>query len=444
MSEKALNSISVEDAQDFLKTHYHMKIIDLCAQFPEERSLYVKYQDIFEHNQHWAQSLVDSPNEFLSIIEKGLLKYPEKPPHGQLTFNDNTYNKHESPFVRIDGFPNTAHPNGLTDEVGCLVNCVGLVTELQEAQARICEAVYECENCNSRINLHPVGQEFEPPATCSHCNKEGCYQLDSTATKHANTRFITLIPSDENQAPKVEVELRHSLIDSVEVGNQIGVVGVPYYLGESNRIPNITLLANSLDKSFKRTSSEIESISQKYLGIELQVTESFENSVEQFFNRSSDILHDKFRAEQMTEEEAQAKIITPLFHTLGWDIFGRQVRIEYSEPGSNGQVDYMLMDEDKNPIIPAEAKSPHSELDNNIKQIKRYLETFNCEIGLLTNGEEYRLYALQSGDNIRELYRFTLNSTPPVEILQFLTPRVQNQLSSDKSLPNEFIQEFSG
>jgi hypothetical protein len=155
------------------------------------------------------------------------------------------------------------------------------------------------------------------------------------------------------------------------------------------------------------------------------------DSLDVFVRRSSKILA---RQHPLPEEEAQAKIITPFLHRLGWNVFSSSVRIEYSEPGSDGQVDYMLIDGSNDLRIPIEAKSPGKDLRNHTTQLKRYLKTFDCEVGMLCSGAEYLLYGInpnKSTDELTPIFDVKLSALPVnSKLFERLTPEyVENQNS---------------
>lgn len=99
------------------------------------------------------------------------------------------------------------------------------------------------------------------------------------------------------------------------------------------------------------------------------------------------------------EEETKYRIILPLLYYLGWNIYDlRQVYPEYPVKHSTQKVDYLLTDHKANQIF-IEAKKPNVELDDVKCQLIRYCASKNVDLGVLTNGIQWRFYNLDYHDH---------------------------------------------
>ncbi len=96
----------------------------------------------------------------------------------------------------------------------------------------------------------------------------------------------------------------------------------------------------------------------------------------------------------LNESNTRMKIITPLLHGLGWDIYSDEVQTEYViKWGSvGGKVDYALFSGGK-PVVFVEAKSLTTDLiDDHASQVITYAKSRDVGWCVLTNGRQFRVY----------------------------------------------------
>lgn len=133
-----------------------------------------------------------------------------------------------------------------------------------------------------------------------------------------------------------------------------------------------------------------------HLGVTVESSIVSQTTLEEFVQRSRHIIT---TTDDLDESNTQAKILTPLVHVLGWNIFSPEVQLEYSDPDAeiSGNADYALLDNDENPAVIVEAKRVDRSLDPHLGQLKTYMRVFGTDWGLLSNGDRYIL--LRSDDD---------------------------------------------
>ena len=96
------------------------------------------------------------------------------------------------------------------------------------------------------------------------------------------------------------------------------------------------------------------------------------------------------------EENTKTALVLPMLKLLNYDIHDPStVRSEYScsfGPGTSNRVDYATVD-GKKPLVLIEVKPLGTNLDKYYGQIKKYYFAVHPVFCLLTDGNEYRLYA---------------------------------------------------
>ena len=104
-----------------------------------------------------------------------------------------------------------------------------------------------------------------------------------------------------------------------------------------------------------------------------------------------------------SEETTKIALITPLLRLMGYDTtHPAEVRAEYTADVGTKQgekVDFALL-QNGNPIIFIECKSAANKLSNeNISQLYRYFSITDIQIGILTNGVEYKFFTTGEDNN---------------------------------------------
>jgi len=101
----------------------------------------------------------------------------------------------------------------------------------------------------------------------------------------------------------------------------------------------------------------------------------------------------KDRDRGMGETETKAKLINPVLKALGWDVQRDDVELEFKLRPSDNPVDYALKISGK-PVVFVEAKALGHGLSDRkrIAQVLGYAAVAGVGWGVLTNGDEYRLY----------------------------------------------------
>ena len=113
-----------------------------------------------------------------------------------------------------------------------------------------------------------------------------------------------------------------------------------------------------------------------------------------------------------SEETTKIALITPFLRELGYDTSDPSVvRAEYTADVGTKQgekVDFAILDDDE-PVIFIECKSVQNDLNEaHISQLYRYFSITDVQLGILTNGVDYRFYT--TGDDNR------MDDTPFLEI----------------------------
>jgi DNA-directed RNA polymerase subunit RPC12/RpoP len=393
-----------QEFHEFIGEALQVAVVELAAAFPDQRHLEISWHTIETYNSEWSRTLRSNPDAFLRAFEQALTTYPAIPPYGQVSFYDGTTNRADPPFIRLTDVPFETPIAEAPNRVGELVRVIGYVESLDDPEVRVAKAVYECSHCEHTHRMTVIGPESVSLSACPECGFKDGYQFDGLRSQMMDAQKGRIHPLDVTEDTTVDIELQHSLIDSVSLYEPVALTGQMYVEGETHQRSQLCLLVNNIESTDRTVHRPNVEAAETYLSAHVAEPEHFTADLREWMLRSTTVLS----TQSLTEEEAQAKIITPLLHKLGWNVYSNNVRIEYSEPGGGGTVDYMLTDGSNRPLIPIEAKAPNIDLGSAVDQLERYMQRFSCEIGLLANGREYRLYDLPP-DTQEIRHRWTLD-----------------------------------
>lgn len=223
MNDNGVVKSSSDVWDEFLKQYYHDNIIDLAKQYPEQRSLEVKYEDIDKWNLDIAQELLDKPDHVLAHIQEALRRYDVL---GALSL--------ETAHVRISGVPTKTELNGsLVKDIDKLITIRGLVRKASNIQIHTDIAVFKCLRCDHVQRMAQQDDRFIEPFTCENdvCGRKGPFQeLLSEAIMESRQIIEAQQPPEEvtgsQTAHGLKVVLKDDLTGTCRCGDRVIIAGI--------------------------------------------------------------------------------------------------------------------------------------------------------------------------------------------------------------------------
>lgn len=364
----------VEVFIEFYEEYYEEQVKALAQRYPnEQRSLYIDWNDVHQFESDLAADYLAHPEHLQRYAEEALRLYelPTDVSFGQAHVRIENLPEDESPEIRE---LSSRHVNRL-------LSLAGRVDHASDVSPKVEEATFECQLCGTLNRVPQSTSDFQEPHQCQGCERQGPFQVnfDQSEFVDAQNAVIVELAASASEPPgEIRVQLEDDITGELRPGMPVEVVGILRLQqdGGSDRF-DFTLEGLSVSRLDKE---ELETPPSKYL-----VDDS---ELEDFVHRTRAVIN---RHDTLDEKNAKAKIITPLIDTLGWDIFGTEVQLEYNDGELDERVDYALLDADGAPQVLIEAKGMNKILDSasNLAQLKGYMRSFGSEWGILTNGERY-------------------------------------------------------
>lgn len=379
----------VELFDEFYSSYCEAEIRELAREYPARKVLYVDYEDVVSYNPDLVDDWVENPRQIQEHAEEALREY-ELPVDVALG----------KASVRLRNLSVGTSPIELSsDDAGTLVAIEGRVVEAGDVVTRVRQAAFECQRCGAltQIPQEPTGPLVEPHE-CIGCEREGPFEVldEQSEFVESQSAVVEDVPNGlDGVAPEsVDVQLEGDLAGKMRVGEVVVVTGVVELTQENGQVFEFRVEAVAVDDSESASESVVRWRSE-YLGVRVESGTSGgvgAGALDKFVTRSREVIQ---QGGNLDEDNTQTKILTPLVHVLGWNVFdSSEVELEYPRQDSEveGRVDYALFGDDGNPAIVMEAKQVGAYLPQHTGQIKRYMRLFGGEFGVLSNGERYMVY----------------------------------------------------
>ncbi|WP_049902642.1 minichromosome maintenance protein MCM [Halorubrum distributum] len=247
----------------FYRNYYREEVGTLAQRYPnEQRSLYIKYDDLFQFDRDLAEDFRNKPDQIRQYAEEALRLY-------DLPADVSLGRAH----VRMEDLPDNVDIRGIRvhdNLIGSLVSFRGVVRKATDVRPRVTEASFECQRCGTMTYIPQSDGDFQEPQECQGCERQGPFRINMDQSEFVDSQEIRVQESPEGletgETPQsIDVELSDDLCGEATPGDHITIVGTlraEQIEGGNNSSPLIDLYVDGLSISpsdefdFAPTSSE--------------------------------------------------------------------------------------------------------------------------------------------------------------------------------------------
>ena len=154
------------------------------------------------------------------------------------------------------------------------------------------------------------------------------------------------------------------------------------------------------------------------------------DDIEKVFQEIADYT---FRDIGFLEEDVKIKVALRILRCLGY----RDTDLSFEHSG----IDIFVRGPSKETCIIVETKKLGENLEKHLPQMKRYMEKKHALLGILTNGDEFRIFACSVDMPLCKIYRRDLARKENIETLQHLFSR--EALSTEEKILTNINEEFT-
>ncbi len=218
-----------ERFQNFLKSEKYRERLAQMA-IKGSTSVVVDYEDLLVADQFLAESLIESPDEYL--------EYASGAAFDQLGFEEPVYAekiKDLGVTVRLSGLPSLTPMRNLgSDHVGKLVMVEGIIIRTTTVQPLVTNAVFKCQRCETEISLPQTGTFLSFPLRCSNpgCGRTGLFDFLQEKSEFVDSQKIRIQEYPEELPPgqtprNLDTDLvGKDIVDVARPGDRVFVVGI--------------------------------------------------------------------------------------------------------------------------------------------------------------------------------------------------------------------------
>jgi len=180
----------------------------------------VNFQDLASFSPILSESLIDSPEEVIQLLElsledTGLLKNP------RIRF----FNLPETQSIKIRNI-RAVHINHL-------ISVEGIIRQASDVRPQVVNAKFECPSCGTVISVLQIEKKFREPTRCS-CGRRGEFKLISKQMVDAQRIVVEESPEslDGGEQPRrLSIFLKEDLVEPkmeerTTPGSRIKVIGI--------------------------------------------------------------------------------------------------------------------------------------------------------------------------------------------------------------------------
>lgn len=356
----------------------------------------VAHDDLAAFDSGLAAAYLDAPREYRDHAETALRTVADDGDVGVCLVSLPDERRRSPGAIRTGEF------------AGELLTVRGYAASVSEAVPRLVTAAYECRACGA-TNRRPANAGGRPaPGPCDDCEADAL-RFDANDSAFADARRVgldTLPESDD--AGSLAVELTGEMVDCVDRGDRVDVVGVldvrPVDGGfervlDATHLTRIDAADTSLfDGPYLGISADGDVPGDAALDVDADDAEQtpdesafHEPSLDAVVARSRAILAER----DLNEREVREKVVAPVLHALGWTPTLPAVRMGKTPPGlSSAQpVDYVLGDDAKVVVC---VERPAQSLGSVGDRSRTAMRTTGAALGLLTNGHQYQFFVSEA------------------------------------------------
>ncbi|HDM35785.1 MAG TPA: minichromosome maintenance protein MCM [Candidatus Syntrophoarchaeum butanivorans] len=223
-----MEDAGVERWMDFLRRYYPDEVRELSVRYPDEKSLYVEFEDIERFDPALASELLENPSELLREAEIALRR-------SDLSARGEMPEAH----LRVIKLPKRVPIRAIRGHhINRLIAVDGLVRKVAEVRPKVRVALFECVKCHTINRVIQKGMVFKEPSVCGEgAEDEGCkssgkiFRFLKDASTYIDSQKIRIQEYPENlrggeQPQTLDIEVEDDIAGITMPGDRIVINGI--------------------------------------------------------------------------------------------------------------------------------------------------------------------------------------------------------------------------
>jgi replicative DNA helicase Mcm len=210
------------DPEAVHKEYYPGDITTLAENYPEQRSLYIDYDDLHQFDADLAEDYRAQPEQIREYAEETFRLF-DLPVDVKL---DNVH-------VRLENLPETLDSLTVHDNrIGTLVAVEGVISKAADKAFAVTDAAFECQRCGTFNYMPQPDGELQEPHECQGCERQGPFRINFDQSEFIDEQTFTLRSTDVDlsngdESLAIDVLVEDDLV-GISAGDYVTVNGVLY------------------------------------------------------------------------------------------------------------------------------------------------------------------------------------------------------------------------
>ena len=265
------DSTLIDIWQNFFEEYYKSEIETVAFEYPEKKSVYVKYWDIDKAAPELAEQLIEDPRKTIFNAEEALKNI------------DVAARQKIQLHFRVTDLPDLHHisiRNIRAQHLGKLKAVEGLVKKRTEVRPKLQVAAFICQKCGAIIKVEQDEDILKEPLECYEdqggCGRVSSFKLSTTHSTFIDSQKIEIQENPEGlrggaQPERITVYLEDDLVGEISPGDRVIVNGILHSIQRRRGTFRLT----SFDKVMEAVSIENQQLAFE----EVEITEEDEREI---------------------------------------------------------------------------------------------------------------------------------------------------------------------
>jgi replicative DNA helicase Mcm len=260
--EVGLQTLAFEDAtskfEEFFRRYYSKDILKVARGFPEERSLYVDFDDLDRYDIALADNVLNNPDFAIPAAAATLQGFHQDPDTPPLKLNPRFHNLPDTHRFMIRDLR--------SEDVGKLIWVDGIVRKSTDVRPKLVEGAFECQRCGNIMRIPQDGETLKEPYLCESCEKKGPFKLLVDESRFIDNQKIQVQELLETlrggEHPKqLTITLEDDLTGKITPGDQIVITGILRAIRKKVGTKSLRIFEIFIDgNSYQRVQTDFEDV----------------------------------------------------------------------------------------------------------------------------------------------------------------------------------------
>jgi replicative DNA helicase Mcm len=208
--------------EKFFRTYYNREILRVVHGYPEEKSLWVDFDDLDKYDIALADEVISNPDSAIPAAERALKSIDLPVDLPSMRVNVRFYNLPATSKIMIKDIR--------SEHVGKFMVVEGIVRKATDVRPKLVLGAFECQRCGNITRISQETQKLKEPFLCEDCERKGPFKLLVPESNFTDSQKILIQESLEDlrggEHPKqLSIYIEDDLTGKISPGDRVELTG---------------------------------------------------------------------------------------------------------------------------------------------------------------------------------------------------------------------------